>query len=94
MAHQNLNRKNPSPLGASGNSVPLYPELLIDEGAWLKIEEDANSPGISQKICKRSLVSLHVTLEDSEHECSLWPILQKSSNPEMPEGSRTDKGKK
>ena len=70
MAYQNLNRKNPSPLGAGGNSVPLCPELPIDEGAWLKIEEDANSPWINQNICKRSLVSLHVTLEDSEHECS------------------------
>jgi len=73
MAHQNLNRKNPSPSDVSSNSVPLCLELPIDEGAWLKIEGEANFPGINQKICKRALVLLHVTLEDSEHECSLAP---------------------
>jgi hypothetical protein len=73
MDQKNQNRKNLSPSGFCGNGVTLCPELPVDEGAWLKIEDDAGSPGINQKTCKKVLVSLHVTLEDSEHECSLAP---------------------
>jgi hypothetical protein len=73
MDQQNLNGKNLSPTGTCSNAVPLGPELPIGEGAWLKIESETSNPGINQRICKKSLVSLHVTLEDSERECSLAP---------------------
>jgi hypothetical protein len=73
MDQQNLNRENLSPSGNCGTGVPQCPELSADEGAWLKIEDDTISPSVFKKICKKTLVSLYVTLEGSEHECSLVP---------------------
>jgi len=53
--------------------VPLGTESLIDIGSWLQMDGDTSSPGINQRICKKGLVSLHVTLEDSENGCNLTP---------------------
>ncbi|MEI6294053.1 MAG: hypothetical protein WCP36_10235 [Methanomicrobiales archaeon] len=73
MYQKNLNTENLCPSGTCSNGAPIVHELPVNEGAWLKIEEDMNSSGISHRVCKKALVSLHVTLEDSEHECSLAP---------------------
>jgi hypothetical protein len=73
MDEKNLNRKNLCPPGTCGNVTPVVQKLPVNEGEWLKIEEVTNSPGINHIACKKALVSLHVTIEDSEHECSLAP---------------------
>lgn len=73
MDQPNLSKENPSLSDTRGYVAPVVHELPVNEGEWLKIEDDTNSPGINQRIGKKSLVSLHVTLEDSERDCSLAP---------------------
>ena len=73
MDQPNLSKNNPCLSGTCSYVAPVVHELPVKEGEWLKIEEDTNFPGINQRICKKSLVSLHVTPEDSERECSLAP---------------------
>jgi hypothetical protein len=53
-------------------------ELSIDSGAWLEMEYNSRSPAPTNLVCKRPLVSLHVTVEDSEHECNFTPSCKKT----------------
>jgi hypothetical protein len=54
-------------------------ELSVDSGAWLEMEYNNRSPAPTNQVCKRSLVSLHVTVEDSEHECNFTQSCKKHS---------------
>jgi hypothetical protein len=73
MDKKDLNKENHCPPVTFSNIAPIV-ELPVNDGAWLKIEEDTNSTGINYRICSKTLVSLHVTMEESEHECSLAPF--------------------
>lgn len=66
----------------TGGDIVLYGnQLSIDNGTWLEMEHNTGTQIIPLENCKRSLVSLHVTLDDSEHGCGPLPVLQKSSRP-------------
>jgi hypothetical protein len=54
-------------------------ELSLDNGTWLEMEYNNRSPVPTHQVCKRPLVSLHVTLEDPEHECNFTPSCKKQS---------------
>jgi hypothetical protein len=54
-------------------------ELTIDNGTWLEMEYNIRSPEPTHQVCKRPLVSLHVTLEDPEHGCNFTPPCKKQS---------------
>ena len=49
--------------------VPLRDQLSVDNGIWLEMEHNTENPIIPLETCKRSLVSLHVTMDDFEHGC-------------------------
>ena len=51
--------------------APLCTQLSIDNGTWLEMEHTTSAPIIPLETCKRSLVSLHVSMEDFEHGCDL-----------------------
>jgi hypothetical protein len=53
--------------------------LSIGNGTWLEMEYSTWSPLPTQQVCKKALVPLHVTLEDSEHECNFIPSRKKHS---------------
>jgi hypothetical protein len=55
-----------------------FAELSIDNGTWLEMEYNTGSLVPTHQVCKRPLVSLRVTLEDSEHECTFTPSCKKS----------------
>ena len=55
-----------------GSIVPLRDDQLsIDNGAWFDMEHTAGAQIIPLEPCKKSIVSLHVTMEDFEHGCDL-----------------------
>ncbi len=54
-----------------GFIVPLRDQLSIDKGSWLEMEHATGAHIIPPEPCKRSLISLHVTVEDFEHGCDL-----------------------
>jgi|WetSurMetagenome_2_1015567.scaffolds.fasta_scaffold39724_2 hypothetical protein len=64
--------EEPGKPNIGSNGRPLSTEVKPDKGAWLDMENDARSSGITQ-ICKKPLVSLHVTVEDAEQEGQLTP---------------------
>ena len=72
-----------------GSIVPLRDQLSIDNGTWLEMENTTGNQIIPLETTKRSLVSLHVTLDDFEHGCGPLPVLQKSSRP-MPDASELE----
>jgi len=66
-------------IGIDSSIEPLCTELSIDNGVWLEMEHNARVHEISQKVCKKALVSLNITPEDYEPECSFAPYCKNDS---------------
>ncbi|MCX6698420.1 MAG: hypothetical protein NTV68_00605 [Methanomicrobiales archaeon] len=63
--HSGRMEKHSTP-GISNSIVPLCANVLIDNGAWLDMEQNMRSSTTIQGVCKKDLVSLIVTLEEEE----------------------------
>ncbi len=71
MKHLTPPISDPRTTGRKGTLLPPCTESSIDEGVWLELEHYPGSPGTTPKINKNILVSLQVTPEDADIECSL-----------------------
>ena len=67
MKQHSLRMEEQSASGISNGIVPLCAKVSIDNGAWLDMEHNMRPSTTIQKVCKKALVSLIVTLEEEEY---------------------------
>jgi hypothetical protein len=68
--HGHCVEKNNVPEKGSDHVI-FRDQLSIDTGAWLEMEHNTSAYINPMNTCKKSLVSLHVTMDDFEHGCDL-----------------------